>query len=461
MKLFKPGFAFLSALCIVLSVQGATLFSDNFSDTSNTEKAKWHGFANLLTKSFSIGALTIQNPDTMYTDFITYIIPSSPKPSTYTYSATIKVTDGSSGMGLVHCFKSSPLQYYSCQFAPGKNVYAYVGSTVLANQDAGFGSSTSYEITVSKTGSTCNIFCNGHYVTTYNDATYSSGDIGFCVPPKSTIQVTKVLLTDQFIPGSPITFFADTFNTAGLKDGWNTATMSGTLTSGSGSCVLNNTSTTASSIVYVRGDFSTGSLKGVVSQVRGAGLYGVTLMSILTSGTSITYKNFAFTVDSLQNYAVIYPDSTSIRAQPGAGVLGSYGTDTIEVRKFATRYELWVNGAPTDLAIPIPTTYRIDAVGLYVGANTSARFNLFVAGGDSLGARVAVLNPALHNVQYSPLPTFGNGSIVYDIMGRKIGSFTKVGFDKANIITGPYIVWTPGMNGAKGYTTRVMKIRTK
>jgi len=457
----------ISALCsigIVWSANGTTLFNDSFTDTSNTEKAKWTNYASQLTVTWAIGSLTLKNTDATYTGFMIRPLPPTAKPKTYTLTASFQVTDGSSGMGLMHCLNTTTgMTGYTLQFAPSKNVYAYSGSTLLMNQDAGFGNATTFTICVSKSSTgEFDIFCNGNYVTKYNSTQYDSGDIAILVPPSSTIKITNIQMTNQFTQGNAPTVFADTFLSAGLKTGWTLSALQGTVTSGGGSCVLNNT-TASPSMIYTVGNFTNASMRTVVTQKNGAGLYGATFVSINSSGTSVSYKNFSFTVDSARYFSIIYPDSQYVRSSIGYGILGSYGVDTIDVLKFANKYVLKINGNVVQDNIPIPLTYRIDAAGVYTGSNTSATFNLFVVGGDSTGATTGIIR----NVNYRPsynsvyVQPFGKGSIVYDIMGRKVGSFDKVGFEKANLMAGTYFVWTPGMNGAKGLATKVMKIRNK
>ena len=62
MKHFKPVLVIACVLAVAGAANAATIFSDNFSDTSNLAKAKWSSLAATgFSTAYSNGALTLTN----------------------------------------------------------------------------------------------------------------------------------------------------------------------------------------------------------------------------------------------------------------------------------------------------------------------------------------------------------------------------------------------------------------
>jgi hypothetical protein len=458
----------LAVLCsasILLPVRAATIFSDDFSDTT-ASKINWIWYGNNVTMTFSGGSAVLKNTDAVYTGFLIHNFAT--KPSKFTLSAQITCSTPVNGAGLMFCLTTSPsVTGYTVQLGEAQNLFAYKytasGSTpLISNKSSSFINAVTNTMMVSKSSDTFNIFANGKYVTRFNDTLNKSGDIAIIVPPKSQVTIDNVVMTDQFTQGSVSTCFSDSFLTTDLEsDGWNiTGSMRGQATVGAGKCVLNNTDTMYSSIVYTDGNFGAASMKAAVRQTAGTGMYGVCFVSLIAGDSgSVTYKSYAFLVDSMRQYSIVYPDSPSSWTRPAQSfIYGSLKTDTLEVIRYANHFAFKVNGYDVGEIIPAPASYRIDGAGLYVGTKTAATYDYFVVGGDSTGAQCAAVSSVLNRVvpRKTLAPLFGGSSSIYDIRGRKIGAWDKLTFDK--LINGPYIIATKNAGGAEVKAVRVMKL---
>jgi hypothetical protein len=455
----------LCCVGVLSNTMGATVFSDAFNDT-NQSKINWVNYAGLLSITYSGGAITLKNPDTVFTGFLVHSIPA--KPTKFTLSATITTTTAVNGAGLMFCLNStSGLKGYTLQIGTGQNVFAYkyaAGATIVSpSKTSSYVNATANVLTVSKSSDTFNIFVNGHYVTRFYDAAFQNGDIAIMVPPKSTIKVDDVILTDQFLVDNTPTCFSDSFKVTDLE-GWNTTPIVGEYTVGAGKLILNNTDNNFSSIVYTDGNFQSASMKTTVRHTRGAGMYGLCYVSVVFGDSGkVNYKPYAFLVDSLRRYSIVYPESANVRTRSAQSfIYGSLGTDTLEVIRFATHFVFKVNGIDVGETIPAPQTYRIAGAGLYVAKQTAATFNYFLVGGDSTGASCVGNSPVRQkNFTYVKpyVQVFSAGSVVYNAMGRKIGVFDRYSFERADLVNGLYFVLPGGVKCANVKAMRVMKVK--
>jgi hypothetical protein len=463
MKHFKRIVSLLYVVAAMGSAHGATIFSDDFSDSSASGKLKWTMLAQNTTVSYTGGVLTVKNNDATYTGFIMHNF-SGTKPSTFTFSAQVTVTDQTTnGAGIMYCLSNqSQLKGYTLQTGISQYLYVYKYDTVskvVVNKPTASMNPTTNVIKVSKRDDGLfNTFCNGKYVQKFNDNTFASGDIALIVPPKSTVKFDDVVVTDQFEAAVMPTCFADSFPTTD-EQGWNLGLQQGTVTFGGGALVLNNTDTTFSSIIYNdEGDYSHASMKAIVTSTAGTGMYGVTFVADVQT----TAKTFAFVVSPDRRYSIVYPDSPSVSmSNPLSFIKGSFGIDTLEVIRYATRYAFIINGTDVNVTIPVPAAYSIEGAGLYVGKKTSATYNYFIVGGDSTGAKCLPSSVLSRRNVYNKIvqPVFGKGCIVYDIMGRKIGTYDALSFTRAKLARGLYFVVPAGAAGKNAVPIRMLQVK--
>jgi hypothetical protein len=377
-------------------------------------------------------------------------------------SATISIANPKvNGAGVMYCLSTaSGIQGYSLQLGNTQYLfcYKYTGAS-------GFDIKQKYcpfvkpfpstnTVAVSKSGSVFTLFCNGHYVTRFSDAGYTSGDIAFLVPTGDTITANSILMTDQAQPPDSSACYADSFKTT-ASDAWSSPS-AGLATFGGGNLVLKNTDTVYSSLIYTDGISPKASMRAVISHTSGAGGYGLAFVESDSNRTT----PFAFVVDSARSFSVVNPDSSTITSYPGSGIFGGLGTDTLEVRQFAKSWKFFVNGALQD-SIAIPSDFRVDGFGLYAGKSTTATCSYFVAGGDSTGAFCSgtpVVSKLPTAEVATKIPVFAKGSVVYDVRGRRVGVFDKASFAKSGLTRGLYFVVPPREKLGSAAVMRVMKI---
>jgi hypothetical protein len=463
MNRLRMTLAILCSASILWSVNGATIFSDDFSDTTKS-KINWVTLASNFSMTFSGGALTLKNSDATYTDFLIRTLTT--KPSTFTLSVKFTITDPKvNGAGLICCLNTaSGVKGYTVQLGTSQSQYLYASknlgtspSVPLWSKSSSFFQPVTNTITISKNASTFNVFCNGNFVKTFNDAQFSSGDFAILVPPKFSIVIDDVVMTDQFLAGNPAVCYQDSF-TITEPDGWNLGMLQGELTVGGGQIVLNNTDTNYSSIIFTEGNFQNATMRAQVSYKSGQGSYGLTF--IMTADTGKTHKTYAFLIDAQRRYSFVHPDSANgLVGPPLSSIFGSLGTDTMEVRHLGSGFSLFTNGVQVGDTFPnVSSKYVIDGAGLFVSKKTNAACNYFKVGGDSTGPVCTPQSSVINH--YVPIktsiPGFGCSSIIYDIRGRKIGTWNRLTFNK--MIAGPYIIVTKSPAGAVVKAVRVMKL---
>jgi len=431
-------------------INGATIFSDDFSDTL-ASKLNWIALSQNTTISFQGGCATINNRDSNYTAFMIHNF--NVKPSTFTFSAKFTITDPLvNGAGIMYCLNSTGgVKGYTLQLGISQYLYVYkydATSSVITNKSSSSVNSQTNVIKISKKQDLFNVFCNDKYVIKFNDNSFSSGDIAIIVPPKSIVKVDDVIVTDQFEEAQMPTCFVDSFNTTDLS-GWNLGLIQGEATVGGGALVLNNTDTTFSSIIYNdEGDYSKASMRAVVKGNQGTGMYGLAFVYNSSNGI----KTFAFVVNSERRYSIIHPDSSSVTPRnPQSYIKGSLGKDTLEVIRYSNRLAFIINGNDVGETIPYPANFRIDGAGIYVGKKTSATYNYFIVGGDSTGAK-CVASSVNNNFIYTKMPmknTFKDikDFTIYDLLGRKIGNYKTLSNKGVNFNKGLYIISYKDLTG--------------
>jgi hypothetical protein len=418
---------FLIGLLVVAS-PADTLFHDDFQDAA-TSKPKW-SFPDSVTSVYGSGAVTLHNKDTTYTWFVTKNL--SPTP-TFALSATITLTSlASNGVGIVCCKTDTSGIVLQLGTSQRVHVYQYHRSVRKDLLDVfnSFVSSTANVVTISKQGSTFNIFCNGNFLgaASVSDPLYTAGgDIAMIIPAKASAIFDNVVMTSQYDSGSTITCFSDDFLDANVN-GWFTYTINGTIQPQAGKLLVSNTDTLYSGLLFVNGDFKRSSMKIITEFKQGKGVYGCLFVYTNPSDVGNTYNTYSFIVDSTQRYGVGVPDSAKIKMNtPKTFIHGATGDgkDTLEILRFNSSYKFKINGTVAEDALPLPARAP-DGAGFYLGPKTSIYFDMFAVGGDSTGAscpvRVASWNP---HQRFAPLfKSASNGLIAFDALGRINKRFT-------------------------------------
>ena len=157
----KLAFLFILA-CIFGTTSAATLFQDNFQDSTVT-KANWI-FPAAIKRQFTGGALNVQNTDATYLWYVSHNF--STKAATFSLSATITFpSSNANDAGIGFCMTGS--DGITLWVGPSQNMYVYKGSVLLLNVMNSFINTTSNIVTISKIDSVFNVLCNGKFVSSF------------------------------------------------------------------------------------------------------------------------------------------------------------------------------------------------------------------------------------------------------------------------------------------------------
>jgi hypothetical protein len=408
--------------CLSINVNAAELFSDDFSDTA-ASISKWI-FPSSLARTFSNGALTLQNSGATYTWFATHSMTS--KAAVFTLSATIASTSFNS-IGIACCMNDSS-NGIAIQLGSNQTLSASkIGSSAMLSTSNSFITTTVNTLKISKQDSTFNVFCNGHYIATFyvSDSKFiNGGNIGLIMPPGATATFDNVVMTDQYETGTPITCFSDDFSDGDLT-GWYTALMTGNAKVSGGQMVLTNTSEQYC-MPIVNGYFDKASYRVITTYKSGSGPYGLCLAYAETVTGGISYKYYLFLIDSARSYMSCHPDSTGkiIASSPVSYIKGSTGDckDTLEVLRLGNKYKFRINGNISKDSLVLYGNGAVGLAGVYA-YGVSAGFDDFVIGGDSSGASCSIINIAgknKKNILNSSLGFNQNGYFLFDASGRLV-----------------------------------------
>ena len=415
----KPAFLFLFS-CVFGTAFATTLFQDNFQDSVAT-KANWI-FPPAIQRQFTNGALSVQNTDTTYMWYATHNF--SAHAPTFTLSAIITISSSNiNGAGLGFCMTGN--DGITLWLGPAQNMYAYKDNVLLFNASNSFINTTTNTVAISKKDSIFNVFCNGYYITNFvcSDSKYiNGGDIALAVPAKTGFQVDDVIMTDQFQPGGPITFYNGNF-TSGNTQGWYLSGLNGTASVSSGSLTIANNDVSPAD-PYVNGNFNQASLRVIATHKQGVGFYGLAFFHLAPGPDGDTVKSYLFLIDSARDYASGLMDSSSIASVQTSLVHGDI--DTLEVLRFSNKYKFKIDTTFMNDSFPLLAPGRIDVAGLYIGGKTTVSFQEFSIGGDSTGNFTSIINgPKIHGNTAGPISRImGNNFAVFDLKGRilKLGS---------------------------------------
>jgi hypothetical protein len=352
------------------------------------------------------------------------------KAAVFTLSATVTITSAASNAVGIACCMDASNNAVAVQVGIPQNilVYKYDGSVLQQLQSVtnSFVSPTVNIITVSKRDSTFNVFCNGHYITTFYVSTakfIGGGDIGLLVPAKGQAIIDNVVMTDQYQAGSPTTCFSDNFSDVN-HTGWYMGLLSGQSQSANGEWTLNNSDATMTSIVFVNGIFDRASYKAITKYKSGHGMYGIAMVIPVAVAGGTTYKSYSFLIDSLRHYGYGHPDSTLIKLSPPKTFIHAStgdGKDTLEVLRGNKKYTFRINGVVAEDSITLRGDGSVASAGLFVMPQTAVGYDSFIIGGDSTGASCAIITISAKPKAFTPGIGFaGNEYMLFDVTGRLV-----------------------------------------
>jgi hypothetical protein len=446
---------------------GAVLLEDNFTDAAFS-RGKWLD-SDGLTVAVNGGSCNLNNTTGVGNYLHTF---SSPKPSTFTITYTLKSKTGTAGA--LFCKQSGAYDGYFLTIENDMLVLYNMKQTAVEGgynigwEPIGWKESfdinpSNNEITVSKSGSRIVLFANGAYVGEFTDNKYSSGDFALFLSGNTSAVFGPVRITDVFTDGGPRTSFSDDFNNGRskywryLKNGEpEISDMSGALTINTGADVY--------SWMYVDLGLTDFEARVDVSHVSGGttinNIYGIVLFGAPPAGSNEPRMVY-FGITGGRKYSVWSgsprPDpeqSTAIRGS--SGDLGAVYIDTLEVKKASgsSKYEFIVNGQ-TLADYPV-VDFPIIRIGIFAYPEITIRFDNFEAA-----------NEGSASIKFgrSPQQTIRSGKVIrnadnvfYDLRGRKRYAANPQATGRASIrAAGVYV----NKSGREVLTDRNKRTRSK
>ncbi len=357
----------------------ATIFQEDFSSPGDANTA-WIVSNDFVTRTFSTGACVVTNASDQFTGYVYHVYTT--KPAVFTVSAKISRTVETAQAG----------------FSLGFNAADYSGLIVMVAKDAVYFGKSSEEslngvaspyidksdnvLKVSMNGSTCNIFVNDKFVTTFNYSSIPAGDFGFIVSKQTTAAYDNVLVTNEFTDKpAPVKDYVDEFDGT-LKADWTVYKGNGTAAAQNGklSMVSDNTADAYVNML-VNIELDSFVLKTVVSHRSGSAssVYGI----LLEGDEDTAQSTFAITAGKYYGavagrHAFNLASTAKIRGLAYTeGGQTYYYKDTLEVVRYSgvNTYAFIVNG--DTLTRLSGLNYPITKAGLFCQDSLNLEFESF------------------------------------------------------------------------------------
>ncbi|MGE5670260.1 MAG: hypothetical protein ACM31E_02375, partial [Fibrobacterota bacterium] len=292
---------------------------------------------------------------------------------------------------------------------------------------------------VSMNGSTCNIFVNDKFVTTFTYSSIAAGDFGFIVSKQTTAAYDNVLVTNEFTdkPG-PVKNFVDEFDGT-LKADWTVYKQDGTVATQNGKLSMVSDNKTGAYVnMLVNLELDSFVLKTVVSHHSGS---STNIYGILLEGEDDTAQS-TFAIAAGKYYGAVagrhsfnLASSAKIRGMAYVeGGQATYYNDTLEVVKYSgvNTYAFVVNR--DTLTRLSGLNYAITKAGLFCQDSLNLEFESF-----TINSLPVTSVKRFANKRFIPVMSMSKTYTVIDPLGR-VMPVNRV-LDKKGA-TGVYIIQT-------------------
>jgi hypothetical protein len=367
----------IAGLCSLGSA--ATILQEDFSNGADANTA-WITSNEFITRTFGTGACVVTNSSDKYSGYVYHVYDT--KPAVFTVSAKISRTVETATAG----------------FSLGFNTAEYSGLTIMVGKDAVyFGKSSDGSLNgvaspyvdksdnilkVSMNGSTCNVFINDKFVTSFTYSSIAAGDFGFIVSKQTTVTYDNVLATNEFTnKPEPVKNFVDEFDGT-LKADWTVYKQDGTIATQNGKLSMVTDNKTGAYVnMLVNMELDSFVVKTVVSHHSGSTrcIYG-----ILLEGDNDTAQS-TFAIAAGKYWGAVagrhsFNLATSAKIRGVAYVEGgqtTYYSDTLEVVKYSgvNTYAFVVNR--DTLTRLSGLNYNITKAGLFSQDSLNLEFESF------------------------------------------------------------------------------------
>jgi len=408
----------------------ADLFVDDFTDATASH-GKWVSDDEGLTPSVSGGSCTLDNSARPYIGEYRHVFGAN-KPAVFTFSYVLKSVEGTSIAGAFFCRQPDSRSGYILTTTDRSVVVHRVtvsGNSINASpifQKESFDlNSANNKLTVSKSGSTFNVFANNVFAGSFTDATYNAGDISLVTFGNMKAVFGAVQVTDVFTEGSPRTSFTDNFNGNNLKYWQSLKNGSPSATEANGMLTVNTKNTSAdASWMYIDFEHPNFTAKVETSHLSGlkSSVYGFVLVGEAPAEQAIPMAYFAIT--GARGYAVwtsANNDYIAVTNQAimGAASDGQFFVDYLEIRKSANSpvYEFLANGTTLTTYPAANVNFNVVGVGIFCYSDLEIAFDNFSILKE--GATSVAWNSKPKQISRNGAPPTPRDRAFYDMRGRK------------------------------------------
>ncbi|GBU21653.1 hypothetical protein R80B4_01553 [Fibrobacteres bacterium R8-0-B4] len=403
----------------------ADLLVDDFTDAAASH-GKWVSADETLNTSVSGGSCTLDNSASPYIGEYKHVFSS--KPAVFTLTYVLKSVTGSSIAGAFFCRQPDSRSGYILTVdgniavvfkltQSGNNIDA---SPIFQKESFDLNPANN-KLTVSKSGSTFNIFANDAFVGSFTDAApYNAGDISLVAFGGTKAVFGTVQVTDVFTEGSSRTSFSDNFNGNGLKY-WQTLKNGSPTATEAGGVLTVRTAASDAAWMYV--DFEHPNFTAKVETSHRSGLkssvYGLVLVGEALAGQPIPMTQFAITGN--REYAIWSGTNINPESNPailGAASGGLFFVDTLEIKKSANSpaFEFFANN--TLLAtFPLPNGFKAIGVGIFCYGDLEVAFDNFSVTKE--GSPSSIINRGSKQISRNQPSVITRDHTFYDMRGRK------------------------------------------
>jgi hypothetical protein len=360
-------------------INAATILQEDFSNPADANTA-WIASNDFITRTFGTGACVVSNTSDKFSGYVYHVYDT--KPEVFTVSAKISRTVETAIAGFSLGFSSADYSGLTIMVGADAIYFGKSSDGTLNGVASPYIDKNDNVLKVSMNGSTCNIFVNDQFVTTFNYSSITAGDFGFILSKQTTAAYDNVLVTNEFTEKpAPVKNFVDEFDGT-LKTDWTVYKQDGTAATQNGKLSMVSDNKSGAYVnMLVNLELDSFVLKTVVSHISGnpAKIYG-----ILLEGEGDTAQS-TFAIAAGKYYGVVVGRNpfnlvSTAKVRGLAYVEGEqtyYYNDTLEVVKYSgvNTYAFVVNR--DTLTRLSGLNYAITKAGLFCQDSLNLAFESF------------------------------------------------------------------------------------
>jgi hypothetical protein len=396
---------------------------------------------------------------------------------TFTYTVKINALTPHNALGMTFCWQSATFEGYVFALWNTDSVNQYYSllklvsngtqsSTIpILNGWNSFINQRNNELMVSRSGSRIDLFCNGVWIDSVSDTSFSAGgSIGIVLGDGEKAGFDYARVTDAAVTGVPPEYFKSDFD--GGMGGWRPYfETAGTVDAANGALRISEGTGAFNTIVITNGSYKNVPVRATVTRTGSdtEGFYGLLLMRMVFDRDSNPPQNyydaFVYKINGEKKYVAYYlstRDSVKYSVFPPSTAIHG----TVDTLMITADYKFVVNGVTLPDIDFSALNFDFNAVGFIVDSSVTVEFDNFAAG-DSTKPQTAALVPKSWKPYTSQRPRYelGGTGIICDIRGRVVARYTGDPHDSMrNLGAGRFLV-IPSDENQRGILRTIIRVR--